>query len=148
MGRHKKIQDQDVLDLCLPNKAITYEQLAHICKCSIPTIRSRIKSLRKNGIPLLPTNYGLILIGDDGFPKEIAKMIIKTSRWAVNLALGVTLIMRVTKQPLKEAIKMLPLTREERAALKAVLLLIGRQIDALEVEDDFAELEWKEGKKP
>jgi predicted transcriptional regulator len=137
MGRNKKVHDQDVMDACLPNKAITIGQLAHICKCSPATIRKRIRSLRKNGEPILPSNYGLILIGDDGFPKEIAKMIIKTSRWLTNSILGITIIAKVTKTPLKDAIKLLPFTKEERMALKGPLLLIGRQIDTIDVEEEL-----------
>ena len=40
--------------------------------------------------------------------KEIAKTIIKTSRWLMDSIVGITVIAKVTKSPLKEVIKLLP----------------------------------------
>jgi hypothetical protein len=137
MGRHKKIHEQDVLDLFLKNKIITIGQLARIAKCCPATIRSRIRGLRKNGEPILPATDGVVLVDEDGLTKEMAKTIIKTSRWLANSIVGITIIANVTKKPLKEAVKLLPFTREERQALKGPLLLISNQMNVVDVEEDL-----------
>jgi len=137
MGSHKKIHDQDILDLFLKNKIFTIAQLANIAKCHPATVRSRIRSLRRNGEPIIPTKDGVVLVDEDGLSKEMAKAIIKTSRWLAKSIVGITIIANVTKKPLKEAIKLLPFTREERHALRGPLLLISNQINIADVEEDL-----------
>lgn len=137
MGRHKRVHEQDVLDLFLRNKIITIAQLANIAKCHPATIRSRIRGLRRNGEPILPTKDGVVLVDEDGLSKEMAKTIIKTSRWLTNSIMGITIIAKVTKRPLREAIKLLPFTREERQALKGPLVLISNQMNVADVEEDL-----------
>lgn len=137
MGRNKKIYEQDVLDLFLKNKIITIDQLANIAKCHPATIRSRIRALRRNGEPILPTTCGVVLVDEDGLSKEMAKTIIKTSRWLTSSIVGITIIAKVTKRPLRDAIRLLPFTREERQALKGPLLLISNQMNLAEIEEEL-----------
>jgi predicted transcriptional regulator len=137
MGRHKKIHDQDVLDLFLENKIMTVSQLAHIAKCHPATIRSRIRSLRENGESIIPTKSGVVLVDVDTLSKELSETIYKTIEWLYKSIKGVTIIAKITKKPFKEAVKLLNLTREERQALKGPLLLISNQMNVADVEEDL-----------
>ena len=137
MGRNKKIQEQEILDLFVKNKIITISQLAHIAKCHPATIRSRIRNLRKNGETILPTKNGVVLVDESIITNKMAETIIMSGKWLMGAIMGITIIANITKKPLRQAIKLLPFTREERLALKGPLLLISNQMNVADIEEDL-----------
>ena len=149
MGRRNKISADEVKDMCPVNRPISVAKLARELKVSEPTVRSRLRGLRRTGEHILPTLKGVMLVDiNGGMTEKIAETIHATAEWLQRSLIGMTLIATVTKKPFREASRILlpHFSKVERQALKSTMLLLGRQIDALEVDEDIGLLEDKSHK--
>lgn len=114
---------------------ISLAKLAKLIGCSEPTARKYLKALRKEGLAVLPTRLG-VLLAEKVTEKDIARLVKQSGDWQVGCLSALALIARVSKKPLKLALKKL-LPEADRKAIRRTLAILMHAIDMLEIEEDF-----------
>lgn len=136
MSQKQRVQPAQVLEeLRANNNQLKVSQIAKNLKCSQPTVSLKVRKLRMQGYPILPTNKGLLLV--DIVNEDNADKIHKTGNWLIGEMVGMSLIGKVTKKPLIQVRKVLELTKEERKQLKLTLVNLTNLITSVNVEDDL-----------
>jgi hypothetical protein len=117
--------------------------LAKTFKCSKPTIRDRLRGLRRSGEKIIPHNKGLLYIA----PKEkvdsaeMAGIINNALDWTTSMLISNCIIANILKNPAKQSLKFLGFTKEEVMEFKKSCLFLTREADVylLEYEEGTEE---------
>lgn len=132
MGK-KKVTSGEVLEVLQNHKLVTVSQLCKDVGCSTGTIRNRVKDLRNEGQPILPTKDGLLYV--DVVNEDNKEGVQYAGQWIIGEIVGISRISDVSKKPLIQVKKILSLTQDERKELKRILLYITRLIDNVAVDE-------------
>lgn len=136
MGRPQKISKDDVRDYLEENgKPVTMNALCKIFNCTPPTIRARLKALRKQGYSVLPTCKGIFYSTKINTEGE-ARLMEIFGRWVVAGLISFALISKVGSKPLLEALKVLNknLNPAEKVLWRELITIVKTSQDILEVD--------------
>lgn len=139
MGRKPKIYPSQIEDFLNENGgAIPIKKIAKAFDVTVPTIRKNLKTLRKQGVKVIPTPKGIYLCGQIT-EADSAALIAKFGIWLVASMLGLATLADVGKKPLQEAKRLLlgSLTKEEQKKFRAITVMFKNAVDLLEIEEEF-----------
>lgn len=134
MGRRPKIYPSQVEDVLKENDgAIPIREIAEILETTQATIHRKIRQLRKEGKPILPTRQGVIL-KEKVKNIDDAKQIEESAKWQIAILLSLSGIASFTKILLLESQKYL-VSKESRKELRRMAVLLRQQVDLAETEE-------------
>ena len=140
MGRPQKIYPSQVDDILNGNNdPITINAIAKILETTQATIRKKIRQLRKDGRPILPTRRGVIL-KEKVKNIDDAKQIEESARWQISILLSLSGIASFTKILLLESQKFL-VSKESRKELRHMAILLRQQVDLAETDEALGPLQ-------
>lgn len=116
---------------------VTVGKIARRFGCSKPTVRNSLRSLRKEGEPMIPTRKG-IMFADNIPDGPSAKILYEAMQWLGAMLVGAATIAEVGRKPLLQAVKLLEFP-EERKKARALLRLLINAIDLVDVEHQLTE---------
>ena len=138
MGRKQKVSANEVEDILRANGLTTVSKIASELKVTEPTIRNKLRELRKDGLNIMPTHQGVILIEKiDKDDEETANLILKSGKWQISIFKGMANIAAISKKPLAAAGRVKELSTDERKELKNALYILMRIVDMIEVDNLF-----------
>lgn len=136
MGRKQKVSAHEVEDILRTNGLTTVREIASELKVTEPTIRNKLRELRRDGVQILPTHEGVILIEKiDRDDEETAKLMLKAGNWQIGYYRGLAAIVAISKKPLAAAAKVKALTQNEKTEIKNALYIMQRIMDLDEVDN-------------
>jgi len=128
MKRYLKAQVEDYLK---DGKPITIAELASAFDCSPETIRKRLKALRAEGKPIIPTQKGVMDAAK--VDKKNAPLLQQSADWQVAILIGLALISSISTKALAAAQKFLE-SPDARKQLRANLLKLRNVVDEIDID--------------
>lgn len=119
------------------NKAVPIWKIAKEFGCTPDTIKKKLRILRHEGKPILPTPEG-ILFADKIQDIERAKLIKDTGTWLGTMLIILAEIGDLAQKPLLQARKLLE-SKEDRKKIREILLMLTRMIDIIDIDHQLEE---------
>ena len=139
MGRHQKVTAAEVKEHLEENIA-TIGQMADNFDVSRPTIRSRVRDLRKSSEPIIHGKNGLMLVSREELTDaDVAEAMAEFLKWNLKMVSAIHL-MSTPMKPLLPALKRtlrIDYLPEERRALATCCQRIKALIDWVEIDQEM-----------
>jgi len=139
MGRHQKLTAAEVKEH-LDENVSTIGFMADNFNVSKPTVRSRLRTLREDGNPIIHDKNGIRLISREELTDaDIAKTAESFAKWVLSCIKGHSILAQPLKPLLPQIKRTLQLeyTPEERRELAISCIRIKALIDWSEVEKEM-----------
>lgn len=135
-GRKEKVSKHEVRDFIEASGEVPTDVIALNFGVAPSTIRRRLRQLQRDGCPVLPTSEGQKIFEVIKTERD-AHLVINLSTWLTRLIVSMARISAVTRKPFIQSIKRLHLTGEERRSLRQPLMLITRQMEIQDIEEEL-----------
>jgi DNA-binding transcriptional regulator YhcF (GntR family) len=138
MKRKHKVFPGEIEEFLRANgNAVTIRKIAKEFDCTPRTIRKKLRILRDEGKPMMPTQKG-ILNADKVTDEARAKLIKDAVEWVVKSIHNLSGIAAVERKPLLQARKLLQ-SPEDRKQIKAQLMMLVHAIDIIDIDHQLEE---------
>ena len=132
-----KVYPNDVLEVIKHDGPIKKREVARILKCGVSTISKRVRQLLEDREHILFSRNGYEHVGT--VDEDNAPLVRQNERWLIGTMKRLAVHGHDMKPLLIQARKVLTsdMTKDERKILKSHLLMIGRLIEAVEVDEEL-----------
>ena len=139
MGRHQKIKSDAVLNYLEENIA-SVGKMAEVFDVTKPTIRSRLRELRKEKYPIIHGGNGVMLINAEELTEaDIAEAMAAFLKWNLEMLRSIHLMSTPMKPllPLLKKTLRLSYSPEERRELAVCCQRVKALIDWVEIDQEM-----------
>lgn len=138
MERNLKVQPGQIEDFLRENgNAVPIQEIADEFEVCPATVRSRLRTLREENKPVVPTRDG-ILYADKVTDEYRAKLVKDAVEWVVASLRTLVGIAAVEKRPLLQARRLLE-SAEDRKQIKGQLMMLTHAIDIIDIDHQLEE---------
>ena len=136
----RKLQTSEVIEDLQKNGTMTIGALARKHEVTSPTVKSRIKEARHDGVNIVPIigKNGGVALRDGINNTDEANETLNTNIWICKIISGLSTIGKIQMQLTKQAKKLLSdkMTKEERQIMSNNLLRIKQIVDVIDIDGE------------